>query len=178
MRAGPVGWAFDTLEETLLEAEKTAAPTHNHREGIKGAKATAAAVYLARNGKTKAEIKDFIEKTYKYKLNVPLNRIRKHAYAGTCQRDVPAALICFLESSDFINSIQVAISVGGDTDTIACITGSIAEAFYKNIPLWAIKFAHEKLGEDMKGVIGTFYEKYIKKYGLVYGIPDEVDMLV
>ena len=135
MRASAVGWFFDTLEETERVAAISAAITHNHPEGIKGAQATAAAIFLARNGKTKEEIRDYIEKTYGYDLHktwaywYPI-----YHWEDSCQGTVPQAMIAFLDSTDFEDAIRKAVSLGGDSDSLACITGGIAEAFYKQIP--------------------------------------------
>ena len=171
MRVGSIGWAFDTLEQTIDEAKRTAEVTHNHKEGIKGAQAVAGAIFLARNNKTKTEIKEFIEKEFKYNLNKDLSAVRKkNKFEVSCQKTVPPAIMAFLGSNDFINSIQIAISLGGDTDTLACITGSIAEAFYKEIPLSIIDFINKKLDDDMKKIISKYHEKYLKNYGLEYYI--------
>ncbi|GHV80317.1 hypothetical protein AGMMS49944_21080 [Spirochaetia bacterium] len=178
MRVSPIGWAFDTMEETLQEAEKSAAVTHNHKEGIKGAKAIAAAIYLARNNKSKDEIKYYIENEFNYNLNNEIKNIRKHyKFDGSCQGTVPEAIIAFLESDDFINSIQIAISIGGDTDTICCITGSISEAFYKYIPIQIIDFASKKITEEMKIIFNSFYNKYLTQYGINYSIKS-IDILI
>ena len=135
MRVSAVGWFFDTLEETERVAAISSAITHNHPEGIKGAQATAAAIWMARNGKNKEEIRDYIEKTYGYDLH------KTYAYwhpiyhwESSCQGTVPQAIIAFLDSTDFEDAIRKAVSLGGDSDTLACITGGIAEAYYKEIP--------------------------------------------
>lgn len=131
MRVSPVAWAFDTLSEVEKYAEISAAVTHNHPEGIKGAQAIAAAIFLARKGKTKEEIKAYIEKKYGYNLNRSLDEIRpNYRFNESCQETVPEAIIAFLESVDFEDAIRNAISLGGDSDTLAAITGSIAEAVY------------------------------------------------
>ena len=135
MRVSPVGWAFETLEEVLIEAQRSAEVTHNHPEGIKGAQATAAAIFLARTGKSKAEIKQYIEQTFAYNLDCTIDEIRPtFRFDESCQGTVPESIIAFLESTDFESAIRFAISLGGDSDTIACITGGIAEAFYQEIP--------------------------------------------
>jgi ADP-ribosylglycohydrolase len=135
MRASAVGWFFDTLEETERVAAISAAITHNHPEGIKGAQATAAAIFLARNGKTKEEIRDYIEKTYGYDLHKTWEYWHPiYDWEDSCQGTVPQAMIAFLDSTDFEDAIRKAVSLGGDSDTLACITGGIAEAFYKEIP--------------------------------------------
>lgn len=134
MRVSPVGFAYSTLERVLEKAKESAAVTHNHPEGIKGAQAIAAAIFLARNGKTKNEIQEFIESTFNYDLSIPLDQIRPtYSFDESCQRTVPPAIRCFLESNNFEHAIRLAISLGGDSDTLACITGGMAQAMY-NIP--------------------------------------------
>jgi len=135
MRVSSIGWLCNTLEEVLIEAEKTAEVTHNHSEGIKGAKAIASAIFLARTGKTKEEIKDYITNTFEYNLNRTLNEIRPdYVFHVSCQKSVPESIIAFLESENFEDCIRKAISIGGDSDTIAVMAGSIAEAYYKDVP--------------------------------------------
>ena len=140
MRVSAVGWFFDTLEETERVARISAEITHNHPEGIKGAQATAAAIWMARNGKSKADIKAYIESKYEYDLNRTWEYLNKtYDWDSSCQGTVPEAIIAFLESNDFEDAIRKAVSMGGDSDTLACITGSIAEAFYKKIPTHMIE---------------------------------------
>ena len=135
MRVSAVGWCFDTLEETESIARMTAEITHNHPEGIKGAQATAAAIFLARMGKTKTEIRDYIEHTYGYDLHKTWEDWHYAYYwHSSCQGTVPQAIIAFLDSSGFEDAIRKAVSLGGDSDTLACITGAIAEAFYGGVP--------------------------------------------
>lgn len=131
MRVGPVGWAFRTEEETLEAARTSAVCTHNHPEGIKGAQATALCIFLARNGKSKEDIKNSVEAKFGYNLNFTCDDIRDtYQWDATCQGTVPQAIRAFLDGTDFEDCIRTAISLGGDSDTLACITGSIAEAFY------------------------------------------------
>ena len=131
MRVSAVGWLYDSLERTREVARATANVTHNHPEGIKGAEATASAIYMARNGSSKEEIKEYIEREFHYNLDRTLDEIRPGYHMDeTCQRTVPEAIIAFLESKDFEDAIRNAVSLGGDTDTLGAITGSIAEAFY------------------------------------------------
>ena len=140
MRVSAVGWFFDTLEETERVAAISAAITHNHPEGIKGAQATAAAIYLARKGKTKEEIRSYIEEQYGYDLHKTWEYWHSvYAWESGCQGTVPQAIICFLESDGFEDAIRKAVSLGGDSDTLACITGGIAEAFYREIPEWIVQ---------------------------------------
>lgn len=135
MRVSAAGWLFDTLEETRRAAEDTAMVTHNHPEGIKGAQATTAAIFLARTGKTKEEIRDYVEKTHGYDLHKSWEYWHPiYGWEDSCQGTVPQAIIAFLDSTDFEDAIRKAVSLGGDSDTLACITGGIAEAYYKKIP--------------------------------------------
>jgi ADP-ribosylglycohydrolase len=135
MRCSANGWMFDTLEETERVAGLSAAITHSHPEGIKGAQSTAAAIFMARNGKSKDEIKEYISTKYGYDLSRTCDEIRPvYDWDSSCQGTVPEAMVAFLDSTDFESAIRLAVSLGGDSDTLACITGGIAEAFYKNIP--------------------------------------------
>jgi ADP-ribosylglycohydrolase len=135
MRVSAVGWFFETLEETERVAKISAEITHNHPEGIKGAQATAAAIWMARNGKSKADIKEYIETKYEYNLDRTWEYLnQRYGWKSSCQETVPEAIIAFLESSSFEDAIRKAVSMGGDSDTLACITGGIAEAFYGEIP--------------------------------------------
>ena len=135
MRCSANGWMFDTLEKTERVAGLSAAITHSHPEGIKGAQSTAAAIFMARNGKSKEEIKEYISTKYGYNLNRTCDEIRPvYDWDSSCQGTVPEAIVAFLDSTDFESAIRLAVSLGGDSDTLACITGGIAEAFYKDIP--------------------------------------------
>ena len=137
MRVSAVGWFFDTLEETERVAAMSAAITHNHPEGIKGAQATAAAIWLARNGRSKEDIRRYIEETYGYDLHKTWKDWHPvYNWDASCQGTVPQAIIAFLDSEHFEDAIRKAVSLGGDSDTLACITGGIAEAYYKEIPSW------------------------------------------
>jgi len=131
MRISPIGFAFDTFEEVLSEAERSAAVTHNHPEGIKGAQATALAILLARKGATQPEIRKEISQRFAYDMNRSLAEIRPiYQFNESCQETVPEAILAFLESNGFEDAIRKAISLGGDSDTLACITGGIAEAYF------------------------------------------------
>ncbi len=160
MRVSAVGFAYETLEEVLEIAKETAKITHNHPEGIKGAQATASAVYLANNGKSKKEIKDYLIKTFDYDLDFTLNNIRPtYNFDVTCQGSVPQAIVAFLESTDFENALRLAISIGGDSDTIACITGGISSAFYKEIPNEILEFVSSKLPNEFIELLNRFDEE-------------------
>lgn len=159
MRVSAVGWMFDSLEKTLEVAKETAVVTHNHPEGIKGAQAIAAAIYLARTGKSKQDIKLYIETTFSYDLGRTCDEIRPfYRFNESCQGTVPEAIIAFLDSSDFENAIRLAVSLGGDSDTLACITGGIAEAFY-GIPEDIEKQVYDKLPGTFQKVIKEFKNK-------------------
>jgi len=131
MRVSAAGWLCGTLEETRHMARLTAEVTHNHPEGVKGAEATAGAIFLARTGCSKDEIKEFIVKEFGYDLSRTCDEIRpEYRHVESCQETVPEAITAFLEGADFEDVIRTAVSLGGDCDTLACIAGSIAEAFY------------------------------------------------
>ena len=135
MRVSPIGWVFDTLDEVLAEAERSAAVTHNHPEGIKGAQATAAAIHLARIGATKNEIRREISARFVYDLDRTVEAIRPdYRFEDSCQGSVPEALIAFLDANDFEHTIRLAISLGGDADTQAAIAGGVADAFWGGLP--------------------------------------------
>ncbi len=131
MRVSPAAWLAENLEEALHLARLTAQVTHDHPEGIKGAQATAAAIFLARTGHDKAEIKAYVEREFGYDLSRTCDEIRPtYHHVESCQETVPQAIIAFLESTEFEDALRTAVSLGGDSDTLAAITGSIAEAFY------------------------------------------------
>ena len=154
MRCSANGWMFDTLEETERVAGLSAAITHNHPEGIKGAQSTAAAIFMARNGKSKEEIKEYISTKYGYNLNRTCDGIRPvYDWESSCQGTVPEAMVAFLDSTDFESAIRLAVSLGGDSDTLACITGGIAEAFYKKIPDDIALKIWELIPDDFKGIL-------------------------
>ena len=163
MRVSPVGWAFDTLEETLEKAKESAAITHDHPEGIKGARAVAACVYLARTGKSKEEIRAYIENTFGYDLNRTCEEIRPaYSFRVSCQESVPESIIAFLDSTSFEHAIRLAISLGGDADTMGAITGGIAEAYYQEIPEEIKREALRRLPDEFTDVMERFYEKFVK----------------
>ena len=156
MRVSAVGWLYDSLENTRTVAKATANVTHNHPEGIKGAEATASAIFMARNGSSKEEIKKYIENEFHYDLNRTLDEIRPSYHMDeTCQKTVPEAIIAFLEAKDFEDAIRNAVSLGGDTDTLGAITGSIAEAYY-GIPEWLMTECRKRINKDMRVVLDDF----------------------
>lgn len=161
MRVSPIGFAFNSIDEVLREAKRSAVVTHNHREGIKGAQAVASAVFLARTGCSKKDIRQYIEKKFHYNLNQRLEDIRPYyKFDSSCQGSVPQAIIAFLESENFEDAIRNAISIGGDSDTIACITGGIAQAFYKEIPVYIVDKVRFILDSGLKRVLDSFNDRY------------------
>ena len=163
MRVGPVGWAFDTIEEILSKAKESAECTHNHPEGIKGAQATALAIMMARHGCDKNEIRSEIEKRFEYDLQFTCEQIRPtYTWGGTCQDSVPQAIVAFLDGEDYEDSIRNAISIGGDSDTIGCITGSIAEAYF-GVPADLRNSAMNYLPEELQSIISEFENKFGNK---------------
>jgi len=131
MRVSPIGWLFDSAEEVLSEAKRSAEVTHNHPEGIKGAQAVALSIFMARKGATKDEIRQMITRSFGYDLHHTIDEIRPHTgFDVSCQGSVPPAIIAFLDSTSVLDAIRKAISLGGDSDTQAAIAGGIAEAFY------------------------------------------------
>jgi len=161
MRVSPVGFAFDTMKEVLAEAKRSAEVTHNHPEGIKGAQAIAAAILLARKQESKSKIKDFIENNFGYNLNKTLVEIRPYYHFDeTCEGSVPQAIIAFLESDSYEDAVRKAVSLGGDSDTLACMAGGIAQAHYKIVPDYIIKEAKNRLDPELLRVVEQFNKKY------------------
>ncbi len=153
MRVSSAGWLFDDLETTRKVARWTADVTHNHPEGVKGAEATAAAIWMARNGHSKDEIRDFIVSEIGYDLSRICDEIRpEYHHVESCQETVPEAITAFLEGIDFEDVIRTAVSLGGDCDTLTCIAGSIAEAFY-GVPDDLKAECEKRLPADLKEVL-------------------------
>lgn len=156
MRVSSAGWLFDTLSETRHMARLTAEVTHNHPEGIKGAEATASAIFLARTGHSKEEIRNYIVREFGYDLSRTCDQIRPgYTHIESCQKTVPEAITAFLEGTDFEDVIRTAVSLGGDCDTLTCIAGSIAEAFY-GVPAILAAECKSRLPEDMLYILGRF----------------------
>lgn len=161
MRVSPVGFAYRTLEEVLEKAKASAAVTHNHPEGIKGAQATASAIFLARTGQSKEQIKTFIADTFGYDLSRSLDDIRPdYAFDVSCQGTVPPAIRAFLEATDYENAVRLAISLGGDSDTLACITGGIAEAFYGGVPSEIAETVWDMLNDHLAEIVREFNRRF------------------
>lgn len=157
MRVSPIGWYFDEEKLVLSEARRSAEVSHNHPEGIKGAQATAFAIYLARRGEKRETIRDEIASRFGYHLNRTVDEIKPHyRFDVSCQGSVPEAIICALESRDFEDAVRKAVSLGGDSDTLACIAGSIAEALYGGVPVEIAEAVRERLPSDLLAVINRF----------------------
>ncbi|HUK42605.1 MAG TPA: ADP-ribosylglycohydrolase family protein [Candidatus Acidoferrales bacterium] len=160
MRISSVGFAFNTLDEVLLRAAEYTAVTHNHKEGIRGAQATAAAIFLARTGKNRAEIKLHTAENFHYDLSRSVDEIRPtYRFNESCQGTVPQAIVCFLESTSFEDAIRNAISLGGDSDTLACITGGIAQAYY-GVPTAIVDRVMSILDQDLRSITARFMSTY------------------
>jgi ADP-ribosylglycohydrolase len=161
MRASPVGWACRSPEETLAEAARSAEVTHNHPEGIKGAQAIAASVFLARTGKSKEEIKAYVKENFGYNLDRKIDDIRPgYDFDVSCQGSVPEAIIAFLESSDYESAVRLAVSLGGDSDTIANMAGGIADAFYGGVPEAIAAEAQKRLTPGLVALVEKFTERF------------------
>ncbi|MFO8083382.1 MAG: ADP-ribosylglycohydrolase family protein [Desulfobacterales bacterium] len=162
MRVSPVGFAFDTIGQVLDEAKCTAKVSHNHPEGIRGAQAVALAVFLARKQVSKITIKKEIVHRFQYDLNRTVESIRPYyRFDVSCQGSVPEAIISFLDADNFETAVRNAISLGGDSDTLACIAGGIAHAFYKKIPDNIVRDVRERLPETFLEIIDSFETIYL-----------------
>ncbi|MCM0081506.1 ADP-ribosylglycohydrolase family protein [Geomonas sp. Red32] len=164
MRITPAGWAFDSLEEVLQKAEEYSCVTHDHPEGIRGAQAVAGAVYLGRTGASKEEIRRFVEGRFHYDLSLSCDQIRPgYSFDVSCQGTVPQAVVSFLESTDFEGAIRLAISLGGDSDTLAAITGGMAQAFYGGVPEPIATRTLAFLDEDLRRVTADFEKRFVHR---------------
>jgi len=163
MRIGPIGWAFDTLEETLEEAKKNSECSHNHPEGIRGACAIAMAIYLARTGSNKEEIKKAVSEKYFYDFSKNTSDFPRGAFDITCEGTVIRCMAIFMEEEGLENLIRKTIRVGGDVDTNACIVGSICDAYYGMPSDDIIYNVYVRLPKDMAEIVTKFTQKYINK---------------
>ena len=161
MRVSPVAYAGRTLDEVLAEAKRSAEVTHDHAEGIRGAQAVAAAVFLARTGGTKEQIRQYIEERFEYFLDETLDELRPtYRFDASCQWSVPQSIIAFLESTEYEDAVRNAISLGGDADTMACIAGAIAEAYYGGVPAAIAEAVLEQLDDRLRSIVRKFGERY------------------
>ncbi|MEL6392749.1 MAG: ADP-ribosylglycohydrolase family protein [Bacteroidota bacterium] len=160
MRVSAIGWWFSKLETVLREAKASAMITHDHPEGIKGAQAIASSIWHARKGASKDEIKAYVQDQFGYDLNRTLDEIRpEYAFDVSCAGSVPEAIIAFLESEDFEHCIRLAISIGGDSDTIAAMAGGMAEAYYGEVPRDIMDKAQKFLTDDLNDLRNEFYKR-------------------
>lgn len=160
MRASACGWAANSIEEALDLGKRSAEITHNHPEGIKGAQAVAVAINMARKGESKEAIREYIERTFDYDLHHTCEEIRpSYHWEASCQGTVPQAIIAFIDSHDFEDAIRLAVSLGGDSDTLACITGGIAQAYYKEIPESILSEMRSRLPQAFWDVMEKMEEK-------------------
>lgn len=161
MRAVPIGYAYSTLKQVLLQAKASCMYTHNCREAVRGAQAVASAVYIAVHGGTKADIKDFISRKFRYNLDFRLRDIKPwYSFDSSTDYIVPPSIVAFLESDDYESAVRSAVSLGGDADTMSCIAGGIAEAYYKCIPKHIEKFCYSRLDCTLKSTAAEFCRKY------------------
>ncbi len=162
MRVSPVGFAFSTEDEVLRQARLSAEITHNHPEGIRGAQAVALSVFLARTGHDKPSIRAAITDRFGYDLDRTLDRIRpSYAFDVSCQGSVPEAIIAFLESTSWEDAVRNAVSLGGDSDTQACMAGGMAEAFYGGVPGPVRARVEEWLTPDLWEITRAFCDQYM-----------------
>src|SRR5262249_38147531 len=169
MRVSAVAYARDTLEDVLEEAKRSAKVTHNHEHGIRGAQATAAAIFLARTGSSKEQIRRYTEGTFDYFLDDTLADLRPtYQFDVSCQGSVPQSIVAFLESNSYEDAVRNAISLGGDADTMACIAGGIAEAFYGGVPEDIRMRTLAALDERLLAVVKEFSERFGKRSARCY----------
>ncbi len=161
MRVSPVGWLAKSLDEALAEAERSARVTHDHPEGIRGAQAVAASVFLARQRPEKQVLANYITQTFGYQLDQPLDEVRhSFLFDVSCAGTVPWAVRAFLEARDYEDTVRNAVSLGGDADTLACIAGAIAEAYY-GVPPEIVRETRDRLDADLLDVLDRF-ERAVK----------------
>ena len=159
MRVGPIAWFYNSLDKVLEEALHSAEVTHNHPEGIKGAQAVAGAIYMARTGASKPEIRAFVEGRFGYDLSRTVDEIRPdYDFNVTCQGSVPQAMISFFEAVDYEDAVRNAISLGGDSDTLACMAGSVAEAYFGEVPASIRTQVFERLDPLLADVVRKFMQ--------------------
>jgi ADP-ribosylglycohydrolase len=169
MRVSPIGYIYNTEKDVLKQAKLSAECSHNHPEAIKGAQATALAIFMARNNKTKEEIQKRIELLFGYDFSIPISKYKmKYEFDVTCQGSVPQSIQCFLESKNYEDCIRTAIAMGGDSDTMAAISGGIASAYYGEIPAYMMKQAFKVLPDRIWHLIMYYAKKYNWKAELNY----------
>lgn len=161
MRVSAIGWAFDSVDDVMAEAEASAAVTHNHPEGIKGAQAVALAIYLARIGSSKTEIREEVAYRFGYDLNQTVDQIQPtYRWSVTCQGSVPESIVAFLDSTDYEDAVRKVVFLRGDADTMAAIAGSIAEAYYGGVPAEIASEVESRLPPDLWQVVKDFNDRF------------------
>ena len=159
MRTSPIGFLYERESDVLKAARVCAQVTHNHPEGVRGAQAVSLCIFLAQNGAVKNDIRNEISKWFYYDLSKTIDEIRpKYFFDVSCQGSVPQSIIAFLESKDYEDSIRLAVSLGGDADTMACITGGISEAFYGQVPKDIVLETRKRLPDEFLQIIDQFYD--------------------
>jgi ADP-ribosylglycohydrolase len=166
MRVSPIGWAFDSLEQVIAEARRSTSVTHDHPEGVKGAESVAAAIFVARSGGSRSDVRGVFEARFGYDCSTPLETLRaRHEFNETCQHTVPVAATVALASVSVEDAIRKAASMGGDADTLACIAGAIAEALHGGVPRALADAVRARLPADMLEVT----ERFLQRYGVPVG---------
>jgi len=170
MRVSPVGWVHESLEATLEAARASAVVTHSHPEGVKGAQATAAAIFLARQGQDREAVRGEVARRFGYDLDRSVAEIRPgYRFDVSCQGSVPEALVAAFEAKGIEEAIRLAISLGGDADTQACIAGAVAEAFEEELPTELLKETWARLEPEMQELVRAFYARYRPEVALPEG---------
>lgn len=165
MRAVPVGYAYNSEEQVLLQAKASCYYTHNCKEAINGAQAVAMSVFMARNGESKNSIREYLTKNFRYDLDYNIEDIKPdYSFDSRTNYSIPPAIVAFLDSNDYESAVRNAVSLGGDADTMACVAGGIAEAFYKYIPEHIKNFCRLKLDYTIKSTAAEFCQKYNINY--------------
>ncbi len=161
MRAVPIGYAYDSLEQVEMQAKASCLYTHNSREAIKGTQAVASAVFLAAHGESKEKIRAYLNRKFRIDLDYTIDDIKSaYTFDSSTNYSVPPAIVAFLDSEDYESAVRNAVSLGGDADTMACIAGGIAEAFYGDIPEDMKNFCYSRLDYSIKSVAAEFCQKY------------------
>lgn len=166
MRVSPVAYAFQTLDDVLLYAKETASVTHNHPDGIRGAQAIAASIFLARRGESKESLSDYVSGRFRYNLSIPIEQIRwTYSFDSSCSGTVPQAITAALESTDYESAVRLAVSLGGDCDTLASMAGAVAEAMYGGLPPSIAIEARSKLDDHLLDILDRFTDTYVNRCG-------------
>jgi ADP-ribosylglycohydrolase len=162
MRVSPIGFSYPTLDEVLAAAKQTAIVTHTHPTAIAGAQAIAAAIFLARTGASKEALAAYLERKFGYDLDASIDELRLgYSFTSAAQGSVPHAIVAFLDSTDYEHAVRLAVSLGGDTDTLACMAGGIAQAYYGAVPEDIRQQVWERLDDHMRTIIAAFVARFM-----------------